>query len=305
MKVLIAEDDFTSRTMLVAITRKWGYEPVAVEDGEAAWNELQKDSSPRLLLLDWEMPLLNGLGLCKRIRSQSDSNPAYIIMLTSRSETTDIVTGLDMGASDYITKPFNNIELKARLQVGKRILDLQTELNQTKEMLTYQASHDALTGLLNRRAIMEGLEKEIARAQRQQQPLCVALCDIDYFKRINDRYGHLAGDYVLREVSQHITEQLRPFDLVGRYGGEEFLLILNAAKKDTLRLFERVRLSIENAVFSYAQQKIKVTISCGVTVFKPTLQEGESLILIDTADKALFSAKEGGRNRVVFPEADQ
>lgn len=275
MKVLIAEDDFTSRTMLVAITRKWGYEPVAVEDGEAAWNELQKDNSPRLLLLDWEMPLLNGLGLCKRIRSQSDS------------------------------KPFNNIELKARLQVGKRILDLQTELNQTKEMLTYQASHDALTGLLNRRAIMEGLEKEIARAQRQQQPLCVALCDIDYFKRINDRYGHLAGDYVLREVSQHITEQLRPFDLVGRYGGEEFLLILNAAKKDTLRLFERVRLSIENAVFSYAQQKIKVTISCGVTVFKPTLQEGESLILIDTADKALFSAKEGGRNRVVFPEADQ
>ena len=300
MQLLIADDDLTSRTLLEGLTRLWGYEPIAVEDGEAAWQVLQQDNPPRLLLIDWEMPHLNGLGLCQRIRRSPDSNPAYIILLTARSESVDIVAGLEMGANEYITKPFNSIELQARLLVGKRMLDLQAELNQAKEQLAFQASHDVLTGLLNRRAIMDALNKEVARAQRQKQPLCVGLCDIDFFKRINDSHGHIAGDHILQEVAHLITEELRPFDWVGRYGGEEFLLVLNAAQDDAHKLLNRLRLVIANAAFSFAQQTLNVTISCGVTIYVPPEDDRDILTLIDTADKALYAAKKGGRNRVEF-----
>ena len=300
MQLLIADDDLTSRTMLEGLTRQWGYEPIAVEDGEAAWQVLQQVKPPRLLLIDWEMPHLNGLGLCQRIRRSPDSNPAYIILLTARNESVDIVAGLEMGANEYITKPFNSIELQARLLVGKRMLDLQAELNQAKEQLAFQASHDVLTGLLNRRAIMDALNKEVARAQRQKQPLCVGLCDIDFFKRINDSHGHIAGDHILQEVAHLITEELRPFDWVGRYGGEEFLLVLNAAQDDAHKLLNRLRLVIANAAFSFAQQTLNVTISCGVTIYVPPEDDRDILTLIDTADKALYAAKKGGRNRVEF-----
>ena len=299
MKLLIADDDLTSRVLLENLTRKWGWEPVVVEDGEAAWEVLQQDTAPRLLLIDWEMPRLNGLALCQRIRKQSDTDPAYIILLTSRNQTIDIVTGLEEGANDYITKPFNNVELQARVQVGKRMLGLQQELNQAKEMLAFQASHDVLTGLLNRRAIMEALYKELSRSFRQQQPLCIAMCDIDFFKKINDNYGHLAGDHVIREVTQRISSELRPYDLVGRYGGEEFLLVFNSSVQDAFKLLERMRLSIANTPFNYEKEVLKVTISSGVTVYDSFDDEGDKQVLIDQADKALYEAKENGRNRVV------
>ena len=299
MKLLIADDDLTSRVLLENLTRKWGWEPVVVEDGEAAWEVLQQDTAPRLLLIDWEMPRLNGLALCQRIRKQSDTDPAYIILLTSRNQTIDIVTGLEEGANDYITKPFNNVELQARVQVGKRMLGLQQELNQAKEMLAFQASHDVLTGLLNRRAIMEALYKELSRSFRQQQPLCIAMCDIDFFKKINDNYGHLAGDHVIREVTQRISSELRPYDLVGRYGGEEFLLVFNSSVQDAFKLLERMRLSIANTPFNYEKEVLKVTISSGVTVYDSFDEEGDKQVLIDQADKALYEAKENGRNRVV------
>jgi diguanylate cyclase (GGDEF)-like protein len=300
MKLLIAEDDLTSRVLLENLTRKWGWEPIVVEDGEAAWEVLQQDNPPRLLLIDWEMPRLSGLALCQRIRKQPDTDPAFIILLTSRDKTIDIVTGLHVGANDYITKPFNNVELQARVQVGKRMLALQQELNQAKETLAFQASRDVLTGLLNRRAIMEALDKEISRSHRQQQPLCVAMCDIDFFKHINDNYGHLAGDHVIREVTQRINAELRPYDLAGRYGGEEFLLVFNSPFKHAHNLLERIRLSIANTPFSYEKESLKVTISSGVTVYDSPDEEGNRAVLIDAADKALYKAKENGRNRVVL-----
>ncbi|BCG64348.1 MAG: two-component system, cell cycle response regulator [Methyloprofundus sp.] len=302
MKILIAEDDVTSRVLLEALTRKWGYTPVTAEDGEAAWQILQAENPPRLLLVDWEMPHLSGLSLCQRIRRQVDTDPVFIILLTARNETLDIVSGLEAGANEYITKPFNQIELKARVQVGHRMLQLQSELNQAKEALLFQASHDVLTGLLNRRAILTALDTEMARAQRQQQALCVAMCDIDFFKQVNDNYGHLAGDYVLHEIAQHISSELRPFDLVGRYGGEEFLLILNAPVNEADKIFERIRSSIETARFTHNQQVLKVTISCGISIFTPPTDHRNALDLIDSADKALYSAKESGRNVVVFAD---
>ncbi|MES9855008.1 MAG: diguanylate cyclase [Sedimenticola sp.] len=300
MKLLIAEDDLTSRAMLTAVAKKWGFEPIAVEDGEAGWQVLQEEQPPRLLLLDWEMPKLDGLALCERIRSHECSNPPYIILLTGRAGTDDIVAGLDAGANDYIAKPFENSELQARLQVGRRMLNLQSELINAKEALAFQATHDALTGLLNRGAIMDALDIEMARAQRQRHTLCVGLCDIDHFKRINDTYGHLAGDAILREVTQRLSSALRPYDQIGRYGGEEFLILLDAPKDQAHKQFDRFRQVIAQAPFDYEQTSLVVTISCGVSIFIPPQDELDESQLLGAADIALYEAKETGRNRTVI-----
>ena len=303
MKLLIAEDDLTSRTILAAVARKWGYEPIAVEDGEAAWEVLRRPEPPRLLLLDWMMPRLDGLALCRRIRREESSDPPFIILLTGRGETEDIVKALEAGANDHVAKPFENAELRARLDVGKRMLDLQEQLRRVTEALAIRATQDSLTGLLNRGAIMEALDQEMARAQRRQQTLCVGLCDIDHFKRVNDTHGHLAGDAVLREAARRIEAALRPFDHVGRYGGEEFLILVAATQDQAAALFERIRHVFADAPFVVEQAALDVTISCGATFFTPPADERIDTALIAAADAALYRAKDAGRNRTVFAEA--
>jgi len=300
VRLLIVEDDLTSRTILIAVVRKWGYDPIAVEDGEAAWQIMQGDEAPRLLLLDWEMPKLSGLALCKRLREKENNDPPYIILLTSRSNTADIVTGLEGGANEFIPKPFENAELQARLQVGRRMLDLQEGLNRMREEMAFQASHDELTGLFNRRAAMNAMEREIARTKRDLQPLYIGMCDIDHFKKINDTYGHLAGDAILQEVARRFNATLRPYDLIGRYGGEEFLILLNSDESHVQELFERIRRAIENEPFVYEQETLRVTVSCGVTQFLPPKDKRNNTELLSAADTALYEAKNSGRNRIIF-----
>jgi diguanylate cyclase (GGDEF)-like protein len=300
MKILIAEDDPTSQMILIAVVSEWGYEPVAVEDGMQALSVLQAEDPPRILLLDWEMPKLNGLALCQKIREVETSNPPYIILLTGRSQTEDIVKGLKAGANDYIAKPFENAELQARLQVGRRMLDLQYELNRAKEAMAFLANYDELTGLMNRRAVMKAMALEIERSKRSLQPLYICMCDIDHFKSINDTHGHIAGDTVLKEISQRFNSSLRPYDLCGRYGGEEFLIILNSKESDVEQLFERLRQAIADKPFIYEQTEINVTISCGVTLYSPPADERNSTLLLTDADTALYEAKNTGRNRTVF-----
>ncbi|MFT5658403.1 MAG: two-component system cell cycle response regulator [Gammaproteobacteria bacterium] len=301
MKLLIAEDDLTSRTMLKAVTRRWDYEPITVDDGEAAWQLLQGDDTPRLLLVDWEMPNLNGLALCQRIRAKEEgTDPVYIILLTARNSTDDIVAGLEAGANDYIAKPFDNAELHARLQVGSRMLKLQEDLNNTKQALAFQATHDSLTGLLNRGAVMEAMGLEIDRTKRQPLPLYIGLCDIDHFKLVNDTHGHLAGDEVLRHVAERLSATLRPYDRIGRYGGEEFLILLNTDKTNAHTLFERIRKAVADEPFVYEQTSLQLTISCGVSFFEPSQSELNEKELLAIADAALYRAKAAGRNQVVF-----
>jgi two-component system cell cycle response regulator len=300
MKLLIAEDDLTSRTMLELITRRWGYQVEAVADGEQAWEALQRPDPPRLLLLDWMMPRLDGISLCQRIRATESSDPPFIILLTARTETADIVAGLEAGANDYVAKPFANAELQARLKVGQRMLDLQGELNSAQQALAYQASHDALTGLLNRCAIMQALGREMARSARKLDPLCIALCDIDHFKRINDSFGHLAGDEVLREVTRRLQSVLRPYDEVGRYGGEEFLFLLGPGGQEPGLLFERLRAVVGDRPISIAGQDLTVTISCGVVLYRPPDDRRVAAELLSEADRLLYCAKEQGRNRVLL-----
>ena len=238
-------------------------------------------------------------GMCRA----SDSLVETSALVTGRGETEDIVKALEAGANDHVAKPFENAELRARLDVGKRMLDLQEQLRRVTEALAIRATQDSLTGLLNRGAIMEALDQEMARAQRRQQTLCVGLCDIDHFKRVNDTHGHLAGDAVLREAARRIEAALRPFDHVGRYGGEEFLILVDATQDQAPALFERIRHVFADAPFVVEQAALDVTISCGATFFTPPADERIDTALIAAADAALYRAKDAGRNRTVFAEA--
>lgn len=303
MKLLIAEDDKASRMMLTAVASQWGYACTAVEDGEAAWQAMQQDDAPNLLLLDWEMPGMTGIEVCQKIRSKANDNPPYILLLTARTETADIVKGLQAGANDYIPKPFNAAELQVRLEVGYRMLCLQSTLNHTLEELKFHASHDALTGILNRRAILEAMTKEVARVQRQKSSLYIGMCDIDYFKKINDTYGHLAGDEVLKEVVNRMNTALRSYDSVGRYGGEEFLVISSATDNKPSTVFERICKSVASSPVTIDDLSIPVSISCGVTKLDLELEQTIDEIvvqLLSDSDAALYQAKEAGRNRVII-----
>lgn len=298
MNILIAEDDPVSRHILTAIVSKWGYTPVAVTDGLAALKMMQQDDPPQLALLDWEMPEMDGIEVCRRIREEKPFSPPYIIILTGRTDSADIVKGLDAGANDYVSKPFNNDELHARIRTGKRMVDLQNELVAAKNALSHAASHDFLTGIFNRYGVLEQLDTEMERSRRNGSRIAIGLCDIDFFKRVNDTYGHQAGDAVLCSFTATIRETLRPYDTIGRFGGEEFLIIApDFQGKETDGLFERLRLRIEQLTTPTKAGDIRITVSTGVAISNHSTSVDS---LLAAADKALYQAKDAGRNRVVF-----
>lgn len=297
MRILVAEDDRTSRDILTAVLRKWGHDPVAVDNGMDAWLIMQHKDAPELAVLDWEMPGLDGLEVCRKIRSEMTSSPPYLIVLTARGETGDIVKGLDAGANDYISKPYHNDELQARLRVGQRMMELQSELLAAKDALTHEAMYDALTGALNRRAVLSGLEKEIKRAGRRNTTLSIGLCDIDHFKQVNDTFGHQTGDDVLQELVGNILRNLREYDLVGRYGGEEFLVIAPDSGKSMSNLYERVRSCIADNPINTRSGEMHITLSIGVA-WTATNDTADSLLA--AADAAMYTAKKEGRNNVAY-----
>ena len=298
MRILIAEDDVTSRTILTAILRKWGYDPVIVDSGNGAWRIMQKVDSPCLAILDWDMPGMDGLEVCRRIRENRGPNPPYLIILTARGEKADIVKGLDAGANDYVSKPYDSDELRARIRVGQRMVELQTELLEAKNALAHEAMHDALTGALNRRAILDRLSKELKRAERTNSGLSIGLCDIDHFKQVNDTHGHQTGDEVLREFADTLQRNLRCYDLVGRYGGEEFLVITpDSTEQAQEELYERLRVKIEGLRIATKSGEVRVTVSIGVAGANGVATADT---MVAAADAALYRAKDEGRNRVVY-----
>ena len=301
MKILIAEDDLTSRLILTAILKKWGFDPVAAADGDAAWEILQKPAAPRLLLLDWNMPGLDGLQVCRRVREIALRNPPYVILLTARDEKCDIVQGLEAGANDYVAKPYDKDELLARIRVGQRMLELQANLMEARDALEHQATFDALTEILNRRAVLERLSQEISRAKREQGYFSVGMCDIDHFKTINDTHGHLAGDEALVSFARCMQAGLRDYDIFGRYGGEEFLVIAPGSMgHDRESLYERLRARVADNTIVTPAGPLTMTVSIGVA-------PGTGLSTVDgliaDADAALYRAKAEGRNRVAYAAA--
>jgi len=220
-RILIADDSVVSRHLLDATLRKWGYDVVVACDGTEALSYLQRPDAPKLAILDWVMPGLTGPEVCSKVREQANgSEYTYILLLTSKSLKEDLIEGMEAGADDYITKPFDQHELKVRLRAGTRIIDLENELVRAREALREQATKDSLTLLWNRSSILDILDRELIRGQREQRPVAVLLADLDRFKSVNDTYGHFAGDAVLREFTRRITGSMRAYDAMGRYGGE-------------------------------------------------------------------------------------
>lgn len=282
--------------MLSAVLGKHGYTVVETVDGTQALEELRKPDAPKVAILDWMMPGMDGLEVVREIRTVPADDPIYVIMLTARGKKEDIILGLDAGANDYLSKPFDPGELRARLEVGRRMVELQGALLKSREELAYQAAHDPLTGVLNRRAALQRMKEEIARASRTEGVLAVCMCDLDHFKRINDTFGHVAGDTALRSCVTAIQESMREFDILGRLGGEEFLVVAHTGTVGEAEMMaERIRARVEEIALETETGAITFTISIALVLAKP---DSTVDTLLETADEALYRAKETGRNRV-------
>ena len=304
MKILIADDSIVSRHLLEATLRKWGYDVTVACDGPEALEALQQGDSPALAILDWMMPGMTGLEVCRRIRQRAREPYIYILLLTSKSQKEDLIEGMDAGADDYITKPFDQHELQVRLRAGKRLADLQAELLSAREALREQASKDSLTRLWNRRSILDMLSRELARSVREPTPIGVVIVDLDHFKNVNDSQGHLVGDAVLCEAARRMQGAIRQYDSIGRYGGEEFLILLPGCDEQTsFTQAERLRKQIGNAEMSLNGGSLHLTASFGVTCAMPG-RRWDPETLIRKADEALYLAKKLGRNRVEFLSYD-
>jgi two-component system cell cycle response regulator len=304
VKILIADDDVTSRLILSGVLRKQGHDVVETVNGLEAWEALKRPDAPKLAILDWVMPGLAGVDVCHRARTIESSQPPYIILLTSRDQKADIVTGLEAGADDYLAKPFDPGELLARVDVGQRLVELQASLNKARDALAHEAMHDPLTGVLNRRAFAGAVSRELSRKRRYENVLAVGMCDVDHLKQVNDTYGHQTGDEVLCGLVRLIESSLRGHDILGRLGGDEFVVVTEHRRIDGPGiLYERLRTEVAARPITTGAGDISITISFGVKLAAEGDTETE---LLAAADRALYQAKIGGRNQVrVAGETDQ
>lgn len=293
MKVLIVEDDPVSRRLLEVFLGKWGYEVKSTHNGIEAWESLHKPDAPSLVISDWMMPGMDGLELCRKIRDMERPEYTYFIIITAKEKVEDVIEGLEAGADDYLVKPFDQEELKYRIKIGERIIELEHRILQL-------ATIDSLTGVLNRRAFMERIEVEVHRSNRENLDLSLILVDIDHFKSINDKYGHQVGDRVLQRFAEQLSKPSREYDFVGRYGGEEFVICLPGSNKNqALSVAQRMRKMVEDmkVMLPYGLQSIQITASFGVASFRLGFDDTVDL-LTARADEAMYRAKVEGRNRV-------
>lgn len=296
-KVLVADDDPISRRLLEIALSNSGYQVVVAADGAEALQLLHGQDSPRLVILDWMMPRLDGVEVCRVVRECAKEPYPYVIILTIKGQQEEIVEGLEAGANDYITKPFDLQELRARLRAGERILELHDKLVLVSEQLRFQTRHDSLTGCLSRGAVFEALQKEVTRSVRQGTALAVLMADLDHFKATNDTYGHDVGDAVLQEVARRMLETVRIYDSIGRYGGEEFLIVApGCGIQEAAELAERLRSCVAAEPIHVASDEIPATMSLGVAVRTAGVQEWRQILR--AADESLYAAKNAGRNRV-------
>lgn len=295
MKILVADDELATQRVLESLLTKHGYEVVLARNGQEALDALERADAPNLLILDWLMPEIDGIEICRRVRERSREGYVYIIMVTAKTAKEDFVEGLDAGMDDYLSKPFHPDELRARVRVGERMLALHDQLR-------IQATRDHLTGVLNRGTSIEIAQRELALTERKGEPAALILADVDHFKRVNDTYGHPVGDAVLRETAKRLGARLRAYDVLGRYGGEEFLILLpgcDAARASEMA--EQLRASVATPPVSTDAGEVSISMSFGVAASA----QGESANwenLVRAADDALYRAKHAGRNRVAGSE---
>jgi two-component system cell cycle response regulator len=297
--ILLVEDEPIARLMTSRQLTRAGYNVEVVSNGAEALDMMKRRFFP-LMLTDWDMPQMDGVQLCKAVREMPLEGYVYTILLTAREGKANVIEGLAAGADDYLTKPPDDNELRARLNTGRRILKLEQSLRQANRRIHLLSITDALTSTYNRRHLMERLPQELERARRYGRPLAIALCDVDYFKNINDTYGHQTGDEVLKRIAVLLMNATRKeIDWVARYGGEEFLIVLpEASVSDAIAFAEKIRTTIADHPFEIKGQAVKLSSSFGVAGYDSAPSDASVDSLIACADLCLYRSKESGRDRV-------
>jgi diguanylate cyclase (GGDEF)-like protein len=300
-QIAIVDDDAAIRRLVRLFLKRSGYDIVEFATGNEARQQLAKIPWD-LAILDRRLPDMDGVELCQELKTSPEFKTRFIIMLTGEDEQEDKVEGLDLGADDYITKPFQYPELLARIRAGKRIVDLQKELMETNKRLERLSITDGLTRLYNHRYFQDELSRAFEESARYRRPLSLAIIDLDFFKKVNDTHGHAAGDEVLQAVSRMFQDSIRSADLAARYGGEEFAIMMPETNlNDAITLAEKLRRLMESTPINTQAGAIPVTVSVGVaTVPNPSIHAAKELIV--AADNALYRAKGGGRNQVQAEE---
>jgi len=305
LNILIADDDPVSRRLLQRTLERAGYDVTAVVNGRLALEHLCRTDGPRLALLNWLMPELDGPAVCREVRKRVEGSYVYLVLLTSKESKQEVVAGLESGADDYLIKPCDPAELKARLRTGRRIFELEDRLVEAREAMRFKAMRDPLTALFNRGAMMDFLARELARSRRERSSTTLLLGDLDRFKSVNDTYGHGVGDEVLCEAARRLLHSVRTYDFVGRHGGEEFLVILtNCDSTHALERAEAIRHAIAHPPFETTCGSLPVTMSLGVLSSRDWgVQTAEEIL--HSVDGALYQAKAAGRDcaRLAKPEA--
>ncbi|RJQ78759.1 MAG: diguanylate cyclase [Desulfobacteraceae bacterium] len=299
--ILVVDDDLVSRAVIQKYLHKAGFDVISAGNGKEALSLFDQRFCP-IVLTDWMMPEINGPQLCRMIREKKTDGYVFIILITARDSKNDIVSGLQAGADDYLTKPIHPAELIARINTGIRILRLEQSLKNANEEIRLLSITDPLTGCFNRTYLGERFSQELSRSLRYNHALSVVLTDIDHFKKVNDTYGHQAGDLVLKSFAKCIMEQIREkIDWVVRFGGEEFLIILPETGGAGLeRVAERVRVAVSKMPIPCGQNNLEITASFGGACanFSQKKDLGMTMEqLIDQADEQLYRSKREGRNR--------
>ena len=298
--ILLAEDDPVTRMLMTRFLKKAGYEVDAVANGSEALDRMTQRYYP-ILVTDWEMPEMDGVALCKAVRALQLDGYVYALLLTARDSQEHIIAGLEAGADDYLIKPVHEAELAARLNAGRRILNLEHSLRVANQRNRILSITDALTGAYNRRYLMEQLPRELERCRRYAYPLSVLMCDIDHFKHINDARGHSAGDDVLQQFATRVHKSIRHnSDWVARHGGEEFLIVLPETAYDgAVAVAEKIRNVIAGSPFTTRAGDAAITASFGVA--STGLHGPDIALKVDTlircADECLYRSKQAGRDR--------
>lgn len=296
MKVLVADDEPVNRRLLEILLNKWGYEVSVAGDGVEAWRHLQGSEYPRIAILDWMMPEMDGIEVCRKIREDKNRRPVYLLLLTAKQATEDANGRYESVADDYLPKPYSANELKARLRAARRILELEDQLHEASNALRVETTRDMLTGLWNRSSILEILHREIDRAGRQKTSMTVLMIDIDHLRHLNHQHGHLAGDAVMREAARRIRNSIRVYDSLGRFSGGQFVIVSpDCDRSAAMSQAQRIQSIICEETFKTFKGDFPVTISTGIAVGSNGHQPEE---LISAADDALAEAKKAGPNRI-------
>ncbi|HKA15784.1 MAG TPA: diguanylate cyclase [Myxococcota bacterium] len=301
--VLVAEGDDVTRTRLEHLLTKWGHHVTSVSRGDVALEILSPSGPPHLAIVDWMMPGLDGIDLCRALRARKSDTYTYIILITARDDPESMLIGLEAGADDFLAKPVAPEELRARLRAGQRIVELQERLIAARDEQRRHADRDGLTGVSSRRRVLEALDNRLSERAASGTELALAMIDLDDFKTINDEHGHLVGDRALRTVCERVQRILRRTDEFGRYGGDEFLVVLpDISQSEATEIARRICESLASQPIECGGMALRITASVGVATAAGARSSREDLI--KRADRALFRAKDAGGNCAVFDDSE-